>query len=348
MVYLSWEALSLLLSKSRVNKKRATLFLMLFLWILMAIRSIYMGVNDTSGVYLSGFLKCQIYSLQDALYEKIFINEPLMTSFTWVCSRIMSYQMYIALYSLLPILSFYSFICKNTIKPIYGVIVFFTFFYFYQSYLLKQMLALSVVLYAFDSLKQKKFIKYIMIIIFAGLIHKSAFILIPVYFLCKYIKFNKYFFVFTIAGMMFGMFFGQYILDILYKMSFYNFESYIKNGIYGLNGKINLSMFIYIFLTFFCYFFAKRYKKIEEYNDYLVFMFFGCVLNSWSTVVVEFYRMALYFICPVCVLLPESLENIPRKYKSVTTVIVISFLFLYAFKIAINCNCLPYHTFLSD
>lgn len=348
MIYLSWEMISLILSKVKVNKKKAALFLMLFLWLLMSIRSIHMGLSDTSRGYLIAFYASQRYSLYYVLSENLFINEPLMTIFTWVCSKIMSYQFYLSLCSLLPILSFYNYICKNTHNPIYGTIVFFTIFYFYQSFLLKQILALSVVLFAYDSLKQRKLFKYIIIILVAGFIHKSAFVLIPVYFLCKYIKFNKYFYIFTIFGMLFGMFFGQAILNVLYKLTFYNFENYIKNGVYGSNGRINLSMFIYIFLTFFCYFIIKKYKNLEEYNDSLVLMFFGCILNSWSMVVVEFYRMALYFICPVCILLPETLENIPRKYKVVSRAFLFLFLYLYAFKIAANCNCLPYHTFLMD
>lgn len=348
VIYVSWEALSILLSKAKVDKKRAALFLMLILWLLMALRSIYMGVSDTSGVYLTSFIKCQSYSLREAFTSNVFINEPLMTIFTWICSRIMSYQFYISLCSLLPILSFYNFIKKNTVKPIYGVMIFFSLFYFYESYLLKQMLALAIVLYAFDSLKEKKLIKYLVIICIAGLIHKSAFILIPVYFLCKYVKFNRYFFIFIVSGALFGIFFEDRILNLLYKFSFYNFESYIKNGIYGTNGRINLSMFIYIFLTFFCYIFTKNKKNKEILNDYLILMFIGCVLNSWSTVVVEFYRIALYFMSPVCILFPEALENVPIKYKSVVKFLLISFILLYSFKSAMNCNCLPYHTFLYD
>ena len=77
-------------------------------------------------------------------------------------------------------------------------------------------------------------------------------------------------------------------------------------------------------------------------------MFIGCVLNSWSTVVVEFYRIALYFMSPVCILLPEALENVPIKYKSVVKFLLVSFILLYSFKSAMNSNCLPYHTFLYD
>lgn len=345
MIYVSWELLSVLLSKAKVGKKNAALFLMFILWILMCVRSIYMGISDTSGIYLSCFTRCQSYSLKEALAAQIFINEPLMTVFTWICSKIITYRFYISLCSLFPILSFYWFIKKNTTKPIYGVMVFFSLFYFYESFLIKQLLALSVVLFAFDLLRRKKIVYYAVIICIAGLIHKSAFVLLPVYFICKYIKCNKYYFFFLVLAVVFGMFFGEYILKLLYTMSFYNFESYIKNGIYGTNGRINLSMFVYIFLTVFCYVFTKNNSK--DYNEYLVLMSIGCVLNSWSTVVVEFYRVALYFMCPICIVFPEAVRNVPKKHKRIVN-LLLSFILLYSFKIAKNCNCLPYYTFFVD
>lgn len=348
MVYIIWEVFALILSKARINKRKAAFILLMVLWLLMAIRSIYMGISDTSGVYLSAFLKCKSYSLNRAISESIFINEPLMTFITWICSKILSYQFFLALCSLFTISSFYRFISKNTIKPIYGGIVFFALLYFYESYLIKQMMALAVVLFAFDALREKKVVKYIIFIGIAGLIHKSAFILIPVYFICKYIKFNKWFFTFIGIGIFAGIFMGNSILNILYRFSFYNFESYIKNGIYGSNGKINMGMFIYILITFFCFYYTRKEKENENYNDYLILMFIGCVLNSWSTVVVEFYRIAFYFICPVCVLLPNAMENVPKRYYKIVKTIILLLLCLYAINIAYKCNCIPYHTFIFD
>lgn len=345
--YVGWEILSVLLSKAKVDKRKAALFLMLLLWLLMALRSISLGINDTSGIYYYAFKRVKILSLKGALNENIFINEPLMTFFTWMCSKIMNFRFYIALCSLIPILSFYKFICNNAVKPIYGVIIFWALFFFYESFLIKQMLAISLVLFAYEYLKKDQFMKYLLLILMAGLIHKSAFILIIAYFCCKYVRFDKLFFLLTIGAMLFGLFFGQTILNFLYKFPLYNFEAYIREGIYGTNGSINFSMFIYPLLTFLCYFFLRN-EKNTIYKKYLCLMFIGCVLNTWSIVVVEFYRLALYFMTPVCIMIPEAIQNVPVKYRKIINFIILAFFLLYAYKIAFNCNCISYRSFLYD
>lgn len=348
MIYLFWEWLCVFLSKAKVDKKKASLFLLLLLWLLMAVRSVNLGINDTKNMYYYAFNIIKKISLNQALTENIFINEPLMTVFTWSCSKIMSFQVYIALCSLFPIVCFYKFICDNTNKPIYGVIIFFTLFYFYESFLVKQMLALSIVLVAFKWLTRNDFIRYAVLIILAGLIHKSALILIPIYFVCKYIKINRKFILITVFGIIFGLFFGQTILNLIYKFNLYNFQIYIRDGIYGTNGSITFSMFIYPIITIFCYFVLKNRIEFTDFNSYFCLMFIGCVLNVWSIVVVEFYRLALYFMSPVCILFPESIYNLTGKYKKIVTLISLLLFMGYAFKIAFNCNCLEYHTFLYD
>lgn len=348
MVYLSWEVLSALLDKIKVNKKEAAFFLLSILWLLMSFRSPNMGISDVKAVYYPLFTNCQNVSMISLINEKGIFNEPLMIAITWIFSRtLLNFQLYLSAMSLFPLISLYKFICKNSVNYIQSTVVFFSFFFFYESYLIKQMFALSIILYAYNALNNRQGFKFFLYIMLAGLIHKSAFFILPVYFLCKYLKFNKYFFIFVIAGISIGMFGGQSILNVLYKFSFYNFESYIKNGVYGTDGSINFSMFLYVGITFFAYFMLRK-KETSKINDYLILMFLGCIINSWSVVVVEFYRVAIYFMVVSCLMIPEAIAEIPKKYRKLVTALIFAFICAYAFKIADNCNSLPFRTFLFE
>lgn len=346
IIYCFWELLSFISYNTRINKKQITSLLIFLLWVLMALRSWDMGINDTSGTYYFAFQKCCNISCSEALRLNVFINEPLMTFYTWSIAKLFrNYQVFLALSCAIPLIAVYQYIKRNTNDPLFGIVVFFSFFYFYESFLIKQMLASSIVLFSLQYLHQRDLKKYIIFIIMAGLFHKSAFVLLFLYPLCKFVKFNKYFFAFVIASMFIGITFGHTILNLLYKIKLYDFQVYIRDGIYKTNGSINFSMFLYPFLTFLCYLFRDKNSDIRKQNDLFLILFLGCIINSWSTVIVEFYRLAIYFLLCFCVLIPNMFQNIPIKYRSIMKLSVMLFLYLYAFKTASNTNCLDYKLF---
>lgn len=91
----------------------------------------------------------------------------------------------------------------------------------------------------------------------------------------------------------------------------------------------------------FCYY-LKRYNNETDYNDLLILSFIGCVLNSWSTIVVEFYRMALDFNVFYCILLPYSISGMSAKNRKIVRILLLLMMYGYAFKIALNTHSLTY------
>ena len=348
IIYCIWELLSFISYNTRINKQQVTGLLFFLLWILMAFRSWNMGLNDTSGTYYIAFQTCCNVSCIEALRLNVFINEPLMTVYTWLIAKLFgNYQVFLAISCSIPLIAIYRYVKDNTNDPLFGTIVFFSFFFFYESYLIKQMLACSIILLSLKYLHSRDLKKYLLLILVAGLFHKSAFVLVLLYPLCKSLKFNKYFFAFVIASIIIGVTCGNMILNLLYKVKLYNFELYIRDGIYKTNGDINFSMFLYPFLSGICYIFRDKSECINKQNDLFLIVLIGCILNSWSTVIVEFYRIAIYFFLPFCILVPNTFKNIPKKYRNIFKLGLMCFLYLYAFKIAANTNCLNYQFFFS-
>lgn len=347
MIYLIWEFLAIFLSKAKINKKRAVLFLASILWLIMALRSWDLGINDTRGIFFRDFSKLSGVSLKQALEMQPFIYEPLMNIYTWLLSKLFlgNFQIFIAISSLISTITIARIVIKKSKKPIYGLIVYFSMFYFYQSFMIKQMIALTFVVMAFESLHERKLWKYLVLIIIAGMFHKSAYLLIFMYPICKYIKFSKKFFVILLGGMAFGILGGNYIINILYKLSLYNFRLYIEERIYTTDAGFNFSMILFPMICFLCYRFRNKVTDNNNQNDYFTLLFIGCLLNSWSIIVVEFYRVAIYFLISIIFIIPNTMENVPKRYRKIGYVVFLMFFCLYAFKSAINCNCLPYKVF---
>lgn len=347
MIYLVWESLALLLSKSKVNKKRATLFMGSILWLLMSIRSWDIGLNDTRGIFYRDFNRLSGISLGEALRLQPFIKEPLMNAYTWLLNMVFAgnFQLFLAVSSLIPTVAVVWLILKKTDKPLYGLLTYFAMFYFYQSFMIKQMIALSFVIFSIQYLNSRKLAKYCFFIILAGLFHKSAYILLVAYPLCKYLKFGKKYFIILISAMALGVSGGHYILNFLYKLSFYDFRLYIATGIYTTNNNFNFSILMFPAICFLAFILRDKNLDSREQNDYFILMFTGCVLNSWSIVVAEFYRLAVYFFVCIIFILPNMITRMPRRYRNLAQIALLSFLCIYAYKSALNSNCLPYKVF---
>lgn len=348
MIYLMWESFTVLLSKAKVNKKNATFCMASILWILMSIRSWDLGLNDTRGIFYRDFNRLSGISLSEALKMQPFIKEPLMNAYTWLINIVFdgNFQLFLAISSLIPTVAVVWLILKKTNKPLYGLLTYFSMFYFYQSFMIKQMIALAFIIFSLEYLNSRKFAKFCLLIILAGLFHKSAYILLLAYPLCKYLKFGKKYFVILISAMAVGAFGGQYILNILYRFGFYNFRLYIAENIYSTGNGFNFSMLMYPAICFIAYIVRDKSLDAKGQNDYFILMFIGCVLNSWSIVVAEFYRVSIYFLIGIIFVLPNTLSQIPKRYRKLTELAVVLLLCAYAYKSALNSNCLPYESIL--
>lgn len=344
MIYFIWQFVWGLLYKAKIDKKFSCFFLFFFLWAIMSFRSIDLGINDTKEIYLPAFNICQQYSLAQVLSDNLFINEPLMTCYTWILSQcFQSFQLYISLSCLITLFSFYYFI-KNNSTPFLGVLIFFSTMYFYESFLIKQMLALSFILFSYKFLIKRSFVKFFLLVLIAGLFHKSAYFVLLLYFL-SFVKLSNPIVLFTSIVFLFVICFKDQLLYILSLLPYFNFSVLIRDGVYSSTGDINFSHFLYFFIFIFCYF---RLKNRDVYNSYLWAIFVGFLLNLLSVVVVEFYRFSLYFLCVSCVLIPLSLSTLAVKLNKFVSLLFIVFFVLYSYKTALNCNCLFYSSFFDD
>lgn len=345
LIYVVWESINFICSQIKLNRKRVIIFLSCILWLILGLRSVELGLYDTKTVYYDLFNNVARIEFKDLISQLSFIKEPLMKIITWIVSHITdNFQIYLLVTSLFPIISIAGLLLGENKDPVFGLAIYFGLFFFYNTFLIKQMLALSVIIFSYKYLKNRKFIKFAIGVTTATLIHKTSIFFILAYPLCNYVKFTKKFIIFMAVLIGIGILAPSIILNLIFKLPFYNFEIYIQYGIYQLGKDVNFSMFFYIILLIFCYYLKKNNKE-KDYNDLLILSFIGCVLNSWSTIVTEFYRIALYFNVFYCVLLPYAVNMINIRNRKIIRLLLLLIMYMYAFKIALNTHSLVYKVF---
>lgn len=187
----------------------------------------------------------------------------------------------------------------------------------------RQLIALTFFIIAIKYLKERKIYKYTFIILVASLFHKSALLLLPLYFV-EYIKFNmKKFLLLT--------FFSKIVLNIFLEIIFLilpKYANYLNSERYMLRDgslKMYIIYFYYIFILFNIY----RGKKNENYifgltSLYIIVYF----LSNYFPIIKRFDLYLLPFISITISYVGEiRLFRNKSKIKSIFYTLITFFLF---------------------
>lgn len=132
-------------------------------------------------------------------------------------------------------LGYYKFICKYSIIPMLSVFLFFTFGYWGQmTNIIRQGIAIVIVLFSFDYIKSRKLFKFILIIIIAMLFHRTAIIFLiayPLSFLKVNLKTGFIAFIISIGGLFFFDFIINKVLLMFPTYSYYLDSAYLDGNV---------------------------------------------------------------------------------------------------------------------
>lgn len=346
IIYSLWEMLNFFFANVRVKRKQAVTLLCIILWLILGMRSIELGLYDTKNVYYTLFNHVLRQDFKEFATELSILNEPLMRIITWIIAHLTkNFQMYLLMTSAFPIFAIRQLLIEEDKDPVFGIAVFWGLYFFYGTFLVKQMMAMSMITFSYKYLKRRELAKFIICVCVGACIHKTSIFFIITYIACKYIKINKFFIISIFPLMSIGVFAQNFILNIIYKLPTFNFETYIYYGVYSKGQGMTFSSFFYLGMIIICYY-LKEGHDTGEYTDLLIISYIGCVFNSWSTIIMEFYRLALYFNVFNCLLLPYALSKKTIKNQRVKRSILLVIMYIYAYVIAINTHSLPYMSLL--
>lgn len=215
-------------------------------------------------------------------------------------------------------------ILKHSSNPVLSLFMLFSFCYVFQSMnQFRQMFAVALVLYSFEFL-DKSFWKYCIVIIIAGLMHSSALIMLPMYFIVK-IAINK--------KLILAYFFASLSVIALWPLirhliSYTRYSYYLGWDIYdiGATSSSITNLIVRVILLLFCLFFWKDITTNYKKGNYLFHFALLCtVLQVVAVYVHMFARITTYFYVFYLLLIPEVVCVLKRKFtKSSRRIIMIA------------------------
>jgi hypothetical protein len=224
------------------------------------------------------------------------------------------------------------FIYKYSAMPLLSVLMYISAIPFGQYHLvlslLRQGLAISIFLFAFDSILKRKPLRFIILVFIAMLFHKSALLCLLLYPLAK-IKFNfKYA---TPSVVLIGVIiflFPQVLYQIVSNLSYGGYSSWImyNTDYIGILIKMFLSLFLFVL------FYICGYNKLKSsiiFNTLCWALFLSFVNELISQKIYFFTRCSFYFSCFYIIAFPYVINIIEDKKNRIILVFAVLFMLVF-------------------
>ena len=292
------------LNKTIVKTKHFTVFIIGFICITVSsLRFPHEGTDTYSYMLLF-----QAIEKTNDLFS--FNNEPGFLLFTKICSVFTSnFICYLFVVNTFLWISLYNFVCKYSSNVRYSLWLFLFLGYLDSSMcLIRQYLALAVLLYSYKYILKRNFIKFLLIVLIASTFHTTAIIFIISYFLIKInLKKNPiiiYTIICVITFVLTDFFYSLLDLIPLYK-------SYLTNSTFGVQDNIKLAPVLNFLILYIIIVFIIKHAN----NSIATLIIVGSLFTIFSFKFTQIGRITTYFSIYSIILLPNALNVIYDKRK---------------------------------
>lgn len=303
--------LKLILHKKRL-KKLFVLISAIGLFCIAALRSIYFGPDVIRYVEKYNLLSYESFP------NIITKRDPLFYLFSkFINSLGASPQVWLAILSGIFIISISILIYKYSDEPLISYVAIISLGYFYFSLTgLRQTMAISIILFSYRYLRERRLAKFIVWVILASFFHWSALIFIVAYPLAN-MKLGIKHFIGIITSFIISLFFGNFIRYVIQIIGWSErFEFYINRETSLTYSGFIIQLFIFIF----CYIYRKKVISDDSNNIILYnILFCGLIFQAFAAVIAEIFRISMYFSIFSIILIPKSIRM--EKNKSLKIII---------------------------
>ncbi len=328
----------------RENRKLNILLITIPLVLLASLRSIELGVSDTKGVYLDIFNNMNFLSIIDVIKWRGF-NEILFFMIFKIIT-IISYNYRLVLFLLcLPYIIIVSkHIYKYSKNYLVSFIVFIAMYYLFSFYLIKQCFAVGILILSYDFIIEKKPKKFIAMVLLATLIHKMSLIFIIAYPLANKLKFSYKNYIYILIGLIVSRLLPGLVYFFIDKFDYTGtLINYINHGVYSVNENVStfFGFLINVVILIYCSIFCN--ENDQRSNADLNFLTIGCILFSFSSIILEFYRVSLFFNIFGITRISNFERKVGVKNKLLLNIILcLTFILYFLFVSSFNYNANPY------
>lgn len=281
----------------------------IILALLTGLRGMYVG-SDTSG-YIRNFHSMRRIPFFTAISEKTGRFEggyKFLTRFVGIFTD--NEVIFFCICATIFAICLWKYINKNSKNKFMSIMLYFTVQGFnFQLSGIRQSLAMAILLISFEFIKQRKLLKFLIVVFIASLFHKSALAIIPMYFLA-YLKIDfKNFLLYLIGGVT-ALVFSSSLMSIMVKVLGY--DDYLDST--GFQGGAIFIVIMYIITIIVSYIYHEPFAKDDKHNVF----FFNMTFVSLIIYLVRYFfgvieRVSFYYQFSFLILLPNVIEAIPDK-----------------------------------
>lgn len=310
--------------------KRSRLFFFVIVGIQLFLISALRG--DTVGTDLENYLPA-FETINSLIWSDILLIgwEPGYVLFNKLLGLFLAdnYRIFFIATSLFVVIGYLSFICKYSKKSWLSVFLFIALGYYLNSFnIIRQSMAMVIVLHGFIYIKKRRFWKYLLCIMCAMLFHKTAIICLLPYFLYNMRPSIGNFAIMLVVSYLLSFSAGPMLLSYVIDTSFstYSLDGEASSG-YGM-------LTFLLFITLLCIWYSS---KRGEYNLENQLLILACCLQFFSIQFSLFSRIVVYFSIILIVLIPNLIVEIKSlKYRLFIEACVVAVAILYFYMIVLS------------
>ena len=234
------------------------------------------------------------------------------------------YQAFIMIISAICMISFARFIRKYSPSPVQSALYFMgLMFYTLMFDALKQALAMSILLFAFDAIVNRKPIRFIILVLFASWFHFPAMVFLPAYWIGN-MKANKNYILMLGFMLLLTFIFREQLLKVMTDA--YDTKIYDRERTFFATKVIIMIVIVAAALVL-----RKPTQKDRTYCIMLQLMGVAIVLQTFSTYNNTFERLSNYYFQVATVFIPLVFEDLSHINNCVDNRAFIKKIASYAF-----------------
>lgn len=322
-----------------VDKEQKRNFLIIvgiFLFLFLALRSRYIGSTDTYNYY-NMMIRAINSEKWDLYYNENGVEKGFQL-FTFLLSRVFrNPQWIIVVSSALYVVSICYFIYHNSADAPLSMVLYITIgLMVFEMQGMRQAMAMSICLFAYEAIKRKRLIIYVLLVLLAMQFHRTALVFFIIYPLTK-LKYDYKGISIVCLGALFSVVFSELIVNVANDV----FESKYNRTV---NAGGFVATAIYILILIFTVFFNRELKHSGNNKDlfYTLIVATCCyILRYFGAQAAE--RISFYFMFSQIALLPNSMKRMREVEKApIRTTIIILAIFLFIYRLS-DSDLIPYY-----
>lgn len=298
--------------------------------LLMGLRSRYVGGVDTDWYFIPNFQKICNYSMEHVLAYygrdgKDFVFYFMTKLFTYINQNPYTY---IFVISLVITSSYCLFVYRYSQNPVISFIVYFALGYYTAGFqLLRQVLAVSVLLYAYPHLLKRKPIPFVLLVLLASGFHSTALIFLIAYPLVNMkIGWKQWG---AMTGVLAMCYLARGTLNQILSAMFeenVRYSKYVESD-YGVQlSVVGIVLLLFVYVVCYCVSAMLRKSIILDTEVKVLFNLSALSICTMSLIVVigEFYRVSMLFGIFNTLLVPTVLTEYYKKGQAKNIAVLIT------------------------